>query len=273
MAKSASGIFRDPNYRRAGLATPSKGDGSSQKQKYRQTDQDGSKTKQREATEDRFTPLSPTEAIRGTVIFDFLLDGSGSMKRQYPFLQEMMRDVAIPGIKGIETKVRKGIRIACSLFSDNISPVWLGYRTTRQIGLDPLPSTAFNAPGIGGCTALYSSILARITEMEQAITFYSKKAAVTCKFLVLTDGAEYSNSGVTMKDVHARLSKYKDGASIYSMLVYFETGENLSEAAVRKMKEDMGFKEYKFYGSDKPLAERQRRFRNDLDLFSSRSTS
>ncbi len=147
----------------------------------------------------------------------------------------------------------------------------MGYRTTSEIGLDPLPVTAFNSAGLGGATALYSAVLARITGMERAIAFYAKKATVSGKFLVLTDGAENASRGATLNDVRARLSRYQDGSQIQSLLVYFETGDRLSRGEVEKMARDMGFMEFRFYGLDKSIEERRREFRHDLNLFSSRT--
>ena len=260
------GYLHVSSYLRAKEATAKKND-TSQGHTQRRGDQ---QDKPKPPADNRYQPVAHSEEGSGTVVFRFLFDASGSMKGQYSYLQEMMRDVAVPGIKGIEKRVRKCVRVACSLFSNDISSVWLGYRAPDQIGGNPLPDDAFKAPGLGGCTALYSSILSSLTDLEQSLRFYSRKGTVSGKFLVLTDGAEYSNSGLTPQDVYKRLAKYKEGTLIESVLVYFETGDSVSQGTIEKLAKDMGFSTFWYFGSDDPLAMRQRKFRNELNLFSSR---
>ncbi|PJC40590.1 MAG: hypothetical protein CO042_02995, partial [Parcubacteria group bacterium CG_4_9_14_0_2_um_filter_41_8] len=105
----------------------------------------------------RATPPQPSESSQ-PIIFDVILDISGSMAEYYDELVDCFNTIMIPSLQKAAERYKGPMRLGCLLFSNELVPAWRGFKTLKELGSAPLKREMLNQPGLGGTTALYAAM-------------------------------------------------------------------------------------------------------------------
>jgi hypothetical protein len=225
-----------------------------------------------------------TPPIRGKesgqpIIFDFILDITGSMVKFYDELVDCFNDIMIPSLKEAGRRYKGPMRIGCLLFSEKMVPAWQGFRTLGELESKPLKRSMLNQPGLQSWTALYGAMRAGVLWTAAAMDHMqenSKGGEVSKgKIIVLTDGANnkppMEETAVTdaLGDI-GRINR----RNLQSMVGFFKTDDGLTRPQFEAMAEKTGFQGLGFYEIARggSLEEQRSSFRHYFKIFSSQAT-
>jgi len=223
------------------------------------------------------TKMNYKEEAGQPIIFDVILDISGSMKDFYNELVDCFNDIMIPSLKEASHRYKGSLRIGCLLFSTNLVPAWQGFKTLKELGSTPLKRSMLNQSGLQGRTALYGSMRAGVLWTAAAMEHMHENGRGEFpkgKIIVLTDGAnnEPPEDEMAVKSALDNLSKV-NRQNLQSVIGFFDTDGGLTESAFKTMVSKTGFAGLGFYGiaDGKSIEEKRSSFRHHFKIFSSQA--
>jgi len=221
------------------------------------------------------TPLNEKEKRREMVIFDLIMDISGSMSKYYEDLVWCFNSILLPGLQGA-SKTRFSVRLGCQLFSDDIVSPWKGFLSLDEILTNPLKIADLKRTGLGGQTALFRAAVNGI-QLTKAVSPILRPKAVPplCKVFILTDGAN-NLPPHSPSEVANAIKSFGKPTLFQVAIAYFKTNDGLSEDAFKKMANEAGIGKNRCYFADltnqkmaNNLDLQKKEFRRYFEIFSS----
>ncbi|MFA4817502.1 MAG: vWA domain-containing protein [Parcubacteria group bacterium] len=226
----------------------------------------------------RVTKMDRKSEIGQPIIFDVILDISGSMDDFYDELVNCFNEIMIPSLKEASKRYKGPMRLGCLLFSDELVPAWWGYKTLIELGPNPLKRSMLNQPGLKGRTALYGAMKAGILWTAAAMENMRDTGhgeSPKSKIIVLTDGAnnlhplEESAVTKTLNNIGN-----ENLESLQRVIGFFNTDDGLTESKFKKMAKDTNFEGLGFYdiAKGKDIKAKRASFRHHFQIFSSKAS-
>jgi hypothetical protein len=213
------------------------------------------------------------------IIFDIILDITGSMEDYYDELVDCFNKIMIPALKGASERYKGPLRIGCMLFSEQMVPAWEGFKTLDELGAAPLKRKMLDQPGLQSWTALYGAMRAGVlwtaAAMEHMREVSEGEVVPQGKIIVLTDGANnkppMSESAVSSAfESLGRIER----RNLQALIGFFKTDQGLTKKQFDDMAKKTGFTGLGFYEITKggKIEDRRKSFRHQFGIFSSAST-
>ncbi len=230
------------------------------------------------------TPMDYKKEIGQPIIFDIILDISGSMKDFYDELVFCIMNILIPALEKAGERYRGPVRIGCLLFSGKLVPAWYGYKTLEEIRKNPLTRKMLDQDGLQGRTALYGAMKAGVLWTAATMDYMRETGRGEMpkgKLIVLTDGANNEDpleESAVMRTVDgvgkANANAFFDKGMNNKVIGFFNTNDGLSETEFKEVCKNTGFEGLGFYeiAKGKSLAEKQASFRHYFKIFSSQAS-
>ncbi|EKE15774.1 MAG: hypothetical protein ACD_11C00106G0014 [uncultured bacterium] len=211
------------------------------------------------------------------IIFNVILDISGSMDDYYKELINGFNSVMIPSLKQASERARGPMRLGCLLFSEKLVPAWRGFKTLEELGTEPLSLNMFDQPGLKGRTALYGAMRSGIIWTASAMEHLrqnSRGSIPQGKIIILTDGANNENplDEASVSTAFNGIEKI-DAKNLQPVIGFFNTSDGLTKEQFEIMVKKTGFTGLGFYdiARGKNMKEKQASFRHQFGIFSSQA--
>lgn len=222
------------------------------------------------------TKMNGDSEIGAPIIFDVILDCSGSMDDLHDELVDCFNTIMIPALAGVCQRNKSSLRLGCMLFSGQLIPAWYGYKSLKELGPKPLKREMLNQPGLGGGTALYGAMRAGLLWTADAMKEMKDEGdgeIPTGKIIILTDGAntlDPSDPSIVTKTI-GQLGR----ARIQKVIGFFNTSQGLKKHEFDTMVKNTGFEGIGFYdiSGEGNLAKKRASFRHHFELFSREATA
>jgi hypothetical protein len=179
----------------------------------------------------------------------------------------------LPSLSQVKEKYAKTLRIGSFVFSDEIVPVWNGFKSINSALRYPLSMSTIKKTG-NKRTALYRTMIKCLGQSANAANQANKSGdpsvPAKIKICILTDGANNldPHDENTVKQI---TSQIQDKNQVQLVLAYFKTDDGLSIDQFNAMAKATGF-DHKTYYFDitegKNVDERARNFRRFFGILS-----
>lgn len=234
--------------------------------------------KMKKKPEKAATPIKRDFEVGIPIIFDVILDVTGSMEDFYSELVDCFNDIMIPSLKEAGQRYKGALRVGCLLFSEKMVPAWDGFRTLDQLGSKPLKMSMLNKPGLKSWTALYGAMRSGVLWTAAAMEHMrdtGRGEVPKGKIIVLTDGA---NNKPPMEEMAVKSALDDLGKitarNLQPVIGFFNTDLGLTESQFEEMVKKTGFTGCGFFNIAKgaSIEERRSSFRHHFKIFSSQAT-
>jgi len=230
------------------------------------------------------TKMNHKKETGAPIFFDIILDASGSMEKYFDILVQCVNSILIPALVNVSERQKNALRLGCLLFSKELIPAWIGFKTLEELGSRPLRREMFNKPGLGGSTTLYGAMKSAIIWTAASIEHMRETGRGEVpkgKIIVLTDGANNNppENGTSVNDSFNGLDEkakraFSNKGKNQKVIGYFNTDNGLNKEQFETMAKVTGFEAKGFYdiAKGKTLEEKQKAFRHHFEMFSRAAT-
>ena len=238
---------------------------------------EGFKKKVRDNPSLRAAPMKYGKEIGQPIIFDVILDISGSMELFYDELVDCFNDILIPSLKEAGERYKGSTRVGCLLFSEKLIPAWYGYKDLADLGKKPLKKAMLEQDGLRGYTALYGAMRTGILWTAATMEYMHKNGRGEMpkgKIIVLSDGAnnrEPRETASVIKSINSIDKLY--AKNLQRVIGFFNTDDGLTRDQFNVMAKETGFEGLGFYEIAKGVSDKEKRasFRHHFKIFSSQA--
>lgn len=214
------------------------------------------------------TPVEEIDTDDVTIIF-LLIDGSGSMGDHESVVIDAINEELIGGLKGASKKAQQSIHLGGCIFSSGVTPLWGGgFKKLEDI--PPLTTRDYNPSRNGGMTALFDAQLDGVTAAAVYASQVLGGSGTPPKTIIacFSDGADNASSvsASKVKSVYSKLDPEMFITAFMGFKALWDDDIDFNQIAA-----DTGFRSVMTgeAGKNDSLADRQRKMRHMLKLFSS----
>lgn len=223
------------------------------------------------------TPMDRRHETGQPIIFDIILDISGSMGLLLDELVKCFNEIMLPSLQEASKRFKGPMRVGCMLFSEKMVPAWRGYKSLGELDKNPLKREMLDQPGLNGLTALYGAMRAGVlwtaASMEQMYKT-GRGEVPKGKIIVLSDGANNIAPNEPSAVTNALVSiGEKNRKNIQRMIGFFNTSDGLTEPQFNALAKTTDFYGLGFYkiAKGENVDEMRASFRHKFKIFSSRA--
>jgi hypothetical protein len=183
----------------------------------------------------------------------------------------------IPSLREASKRYKGGLRVDCLLFSGELVPAWVGFKTLDELGANPLKRQMLNHPNLQSNTALFGAMRAGLLWTAAAMQHMHKEAGHFPKgnILVLTDGANncQPTDASAIRNAFNEIGE-KFSRNITATVGFFKTDDGLTREQFNAMIAQTGFSGGGFHeiANGKNIHDRRASFRHEFGIWSRERT-